>query len=106
MKPGEGKWLMAQSWIPSDSSYDPKSLPRGNILPDMKRRATEYGEGFSFLWQSIPDDTRCWHNRLTTWLPEPWDNQNGTITLIGDSAHSMTFRKSFLSVIAFSEEVR
>ena len=85
---------MAQSWKPSDPNYDPKTLRGEDILKDVKRRGKEFSDYFSDIWQAIPEGTRCWHSRLSYWITEPWDNHNGTITLVGDSAHSMTFRKS------------
>lgn len=92
-KPGEWEFMIAMSWIPSDPNYDPSKLKGDKILADMKQRATVFGENFNFMLQSIPEGTQCWHNRLSQWNPEPWDNLNGTVTLGGDAAHSMTFRK-------------
>lgn len=86
--------MMIMSWIPSDPNYTPSSLQgSANILADLKRRAEDFSDDIKFLWQSIPEDTQCWHNRLSSWTPEPWDNRNGTVTLAGDAAHPMTFRK-------------
>jgi 2-polyprenyl-6-methoxyphenol hydroxylase-like FAD-dependent oxidoreductase len=93
-KPGEWKFLVAQSWKSPDPDYNPRSLRGDAILADAKQRAQEFGHDFKYLWQSIPDGTQMWHNRLTDWSPETaWDNHNGTVTLVGDAAHSMTFRK-------------
>ena len=93
-KPGDWTFMMIQSWKPEDPNYDPSSLQGDDrILADMKRRAKEFGPNFDFLTQSIPAGTQCWHNRLSSWTPEQWDNRNGTVTLGGDAAHSLTFRK-------------
>ena len=82
------------SWTPDDPNYDPSTLNSSEkILADMKERSKVFGPGLSYIIQSIPEDTRCWHNRLSYWVPEQWDNHNGTITLGGDAAHSMTFRE-------------
>ncbi len=95
-KPGEWKFLMAQTWRQSDPEYDAKALQGRAILDDMKQRAKEFGPNFSEIWQSMPDDTPCWHSRVADWAPDMrWDNHNGTVTLVGDAAHSLTFRKSF-----------
>lgn len=93
-KPGNWTFMMISTWIPDDPNYDPKPLQSGEILADLKKRKKRFGPDIDFMWQSIPDDTQCWHSRLSYWIPEPWDNRNGTITLVGDAAHPMTFRKS------------
>ncbi len=90
-KPGEWTFMIIQSW---SSERDPKSLTGSNILDDMKARGKLFGEPFNAIFQSIPEDTYCWHNRLSYWITEPWDNHNGTMTLVGDAAHPMTFRMS------------
>lgn len=93
-EPGDWTFMMISSWIPSDPAYETSSLPADKILPDLKRRAQVLGPAFRSLWEAIPDDTRCWHNRLSYWIPEPFDHHNGTVTLVGDAAHPMTFRRA------------
>lgn len=95
-EPGDWTFMMIASWIPSDPNYDTASLQGDQILPDLKRRAQVFGPAFRSLWEAIPDDTRCWHSRLSYWVPEPFDSHNGTITMVGDAAHPMTFRKTHL----------
>jgi hypothetical protein len=86
--------MIATTWKPEDPNYDPKSLKGEAVLEDFKRRAREYGPNFSDILQSIPEGTHCWHSWMTDWLPDgQWDNHNGTITMVGDAAHAMTFRK-------------
>lgn len=93
-QPGDWTFMMIMSWAQSE---DPASLQGDTaILADLKSRAEVFSEDIKFMWQSIPEGTRCWHNRLSSWVPEKWDNRNGTVTLIGDAAHPMTFRKWFL----------
>ncbi|KAM3414140.1 putative monooxygenase [Cercospora zeina] len=93
--PGEWTFMMIMSWIPSDPSYDVASISasRAAILQDLKSRAAEFSPEFQFLWQSIPEGTPCWHHRLSYWIPRKWDHRNGTVTLVGDSAHPMTFHR-------------
>ena len=90
-KPGEWTFMIIQSWI---SERDPGNLTGAKILEDMKARGTLYSEPFATIYQSIPDSTLCWHNRLSYWVTEPWENHDGTVTLVGDAAHPMTFRSS------------
>jgi hypothetical protein len=63
-------------------------------LAALKEKAKTFGEPFksAFLW--IPEGTPLFANWLGYWMPIPWDTKNGTITLTGDAAHPMTFRKS------------
>ncbi|RYP19110.1 hypothetical protein DL765_003526 [Monosporascus sp. GIB2] len=93
-QPGDWHFLIGFSWISKeDDDYRTESLQGPAILADMKRRARVFTEPFNTMLQSIPEGTRCWHNRLSYWIPEPWDNRNGTVTLVGDAAHPMTFHR-------------
>ncbi|CAK4004220.1 FAD NAD(P)-binding domain-containing [Lecanosticta acicola] len=92
-QPGEWTFMMIMSWIPNDRNYDVMNLQGDKILEDLKRRAEDFEEGIKFMWKSIPEGTKCWHNRLSHWIPEPWDNHHGTVTLVGDAAHPMTFHR-------------
>ncbi|KAI9845094.1 MAG: hypothetical protein M1837_005098 [Sclerophora amabilis] len=89
-KPGDWTFMIIQSW---NSDQDPSKLSGPLILEDMKRRGKEFSEPFNTIYQSIPDGTPCWHNRLSSWSTEPWDNRNSTVTLAGDAAHPMTFHR-------------
>lgn len=94
-QPGDWTFMMIMSWIPSDRDYTPSSVQGPKILSDLKRRAEDFDQGIKSLWQSVPEDTKCWHNRLSYWVPpeEGWDNRNGTVTLVGDACHPMTFHR-------------
>lgn len=97
LKPGEWKFLILLSWI---SDHDLPDLKGYKILEDLKERGKHYGEPFNAILQSIPNDTRCWHGRLSYWPTESWDNHNGTVTLVGDAAHPMTYRRSSMAMSA------
>lgn len=75
------------------SESDPK-LAGEAIVHDLKERVDGFGEPFRTIMQSIPGDCSAWHNRLSSWTTQPWDSRGGTVTLAGDAAHAMTFRKS------------
>jgi len=83
------------SWI----SEVPTGLSGSEILKDLKERAEPFAEPFRSIFQSIPDGTTAWHNRLSLWPTQPWDNRSGTFTLAGDAAHPMTFRAYHLPPI-------
>lgn len=91
-KPGDWTFMIILSWISKEGDNRVESLQGPGILEDIKRRTASFSEPFKTFFQSIPEGTKCWHNRLSYWIPEPWDNRNGTVTLVGDAAHPMTFR--------------
>ena len=42
---------------------------------------------------SLPGTAKLYCSRLHQWPTIPWDNRKGTVTLAGDAAHPMTYRK-------------
>lgn len=52
-----------------------------------------WAEPYKSAIEWIPDDTPVLKDRLNIWKTQPWDNQGGRVTLCGDAAHAMTFRK-------------
>jgi hypothetical protein len=61
-------------------------------LENHKKKAETFAEPFrsANLW--IPEGTPIIENKISYWIPIPWDDRNGRITLAGDAAHPMTFR--------------
>ncbi|KAK2761710.1 hypothetical protein FQN54_001538 [Arachnomyces sp. PD_36] len=88
--PEDWSFMFLQTWIPEAPS-EPLSGP--DIMADFKKRAEELGQPFLSIFEAVPDDSPIWHNRLSNWVTQPWDNRNGTVTLAGDAAHSMTFHR-------------
>lgn len=87
------KFMFITSYMIDDAdNYDPKLIKGEAILRNWKQRAETFGEPFRTLHQSIPEGTKCWHGQLSYWVPQEWDNHNGTVTLLGDAAHPMSFR--------------
>lgn len=69
-------------------------------LLDGKRRAAEEGwaEPLRSAYDWVGDDVKTvYYGQLSNWdpsLPEhKWDNRGGLVTLAGDAAHPMTYRK-------------
>jgi 2-polyprenyl-6-methoxyphenol hydroxylase-like FAD-dependent oxidoreductase len=62
-------------------------------LAALKKRAETYGEPFrsANLW--IPEGTPIFENKLSYWIPEPWDTHNNRVVLAGDAGHPMTFQR-------------
>lgn len=57
---------------------------------DFVRRSPElYCEPFASAVRWAPDGSLCYVNELRYWVPVPWNNQGGRITLVGDACHAM-----------------
>lgn len=50
-------------------------------------------EPFRSALLSLPYDALIWCERLSQWPTVAWDNKQGSVTLAGDAAHPMTYRK-------------
>ena len=50
-------------------------------------------EPFRSALLSIPPETVIWCERLSQWPTVAWGQNQGTVTLAGDAAHPMTYRK-------------
>lgn len=76
-----------------------KSQEDVTLLENLKKKAATFAEPFrsANLW--IPEGTPIRENNLSYWIPTPWDDRNGRITLAGDAAHPMTFRTFLLPSI-------
>jgi len=57
--------------------------------------AEKIAEPFRSAYLAVASDSSItlWCDRLAEWRTEPWDNRNGRVTLAGDAAHPMTYRK-------------
>jgi len=84
--------MLMQTWRADQPTNltDPK-----DVLADMYERGKTFGSPFKECFLTIPQGTMVWHNRLSYWPTKPWDSRNGLVTLAGDAAHPMTFRKLF-----------
>ena len=55
--------------------------------------AKKLAEPFRSAYLAIPSGATIWCDRLAEWRTIPWDNRNARVTLAGDAAHPMTYRK-------------
>ena len=73
------------SW-PSDG-VEPRSI----TLKDVQSKMEVFAHPFSTANSWIPEDTslKVDVNNISSWIPIPFDNHRGRVTLIGDAAHPM-----------------
>jgi hypothetical protein len=56
-------------------------------------KGRKFGSPFNEVFATMDPKSSIWHNRLGYWPTKPWEGK-GLITLAGDAAHPMTFRKN------------
>ncbi|EED21094.1 monooxygenase, putative [Talaromyces stipitatus ATCC 10500] len=80
-------WIfhLAMAWF-SDGD-DP--LTYKERLELIRAKAQTLGEPAHSAFTWIPDDTQIHKADISYWIPQPWDNRQGRITLVGDAAHPM-----------------
>lgn len=58
-----------------------------------------FAEPFRSAFLSLPGDAVLWCERLAQWPTVEWDGRGGTVTLAGDAAHPMTYRKLVATLV-------
>lgn len=82
----------------SDRMTDPAEVRKA-----WNEKSETLTEPFRSALLSLPDDAVIWCERLSQWPTIEWDNKHGSVTLAGDAAHPMTYRKDdSLSSFRFS----
>lgn len=82
------------SWRKPDG-FDTASI----TLADVQAKTARFCEPFRSANAWVPEDSKVYINNVTYWEPVPWDNRKGMVTLAGDAAHAMSFRKFTLHVL-------
>ena len=90
--PETWKFQLMTSWR-NPSSSEEEDENKVISLDDVKNKYKSFAEPFRSAHAWIPDGTPVYGNRVTYWDPIPWANHRGKISLAGDAAHPMTFRK-------------
>lgn len=67
----------------------PQTLDNATRLQNVRRRCQDMAEPFQSSFMELPDRTKVFNDKLYYWIPAPWDNHGGKITLAGDAAHPM-----------------
>lgn len=63
--------------------------------------AEQFAEPFRSAMLSLSRDTVIWSERLAQWPTVKWENSRGPVTLAGDAAHPMTYRKLVTAIFCF-----
>lgn len=94
--PADWTFMLLVTW-PTEEGQDHKALSEDNdrLLDEMYARAEPLAYPYKDMLRVIPQGTKAWYNgRLAYWPTKPWDGREGRVTLAGDAAHTMTYRKS------------
>lgn len=76
-----------------EAGYDGLTTP-AEIRNAWDHWAELLADPFRSALLSLPQDAVIWRERLSQWPTVAWDNiDRGSVTLAGDAAHPMTFRK-------------
>ncbi|KAH7327348.1 hypothetical protein BKA65DRAFT_66354 [Rhexocercosporidium sp. MPI-PUGE-AT-0058] len=67
----------------------PLGLDNAALLQNVRRRCEGMAEPFRSSFTDLPDSTKVFTDKLYYWIPVPWDNHGGKVTLAGDAAHPM-----------------
>ncbi|KAL8876976.1 MAG: hypothetical protein Q9198_004918, partial [Flavoplaca austrocitrina] len=91
-KPETWQWMFSLTWPDKDS---PTPTGPKEIREKWLFHAKKLAEPLRSAYLEIAPTATIWCDRLAEWRTESWDNRNGRVTLAGDAAHPMTYRKSF-----------
>ena len=84
-------WMLALTW--SDPGTERPS-GAAEIRSAWMQRSKHLAEPLRSAYLSVPKDVNISCERLSEWRTIAWDNHQGKVTLAGDAAHPMTFRKA------------
>lgn len=87
--PANWRFQVVTSWKGSPAAST--DLDNAARLAEIKAKASLLkNEPFknAVLW--MPEDTVVTYDTMAYWIPIPWDNHGGRVTLVGDAAHPMT----------------
>ncbi|KAH6717106.1 hypothetical protein BKA61DRAFT_718859 [Leptodontidium sp. MPI-SDFR-AT-0119] len=84
--PANWRFQVVTSWLGREDD----SLDTAGRLAQVKQKASTMCEPFRSAVMWMPDDTKITYDKMAYWVPIPWDNHDGRVTLAGDAAHPMT----------------
>ena len=90
-KPETWIFYILATW-PKTTAEDEENT--GDRLKRLRARmGDDWCEPYKSAVSWVPDDVEIKRDELKIWHGKKWDNKEGRVTLAGDAAHSMTFRK-------------
>lgn len=95
--PKSWTFQVASSWLGSHNS----TLNNEERLSLMKKQVESLAEPYRSANRWIPDEASIHHDPMTYWIPIPWDNHSGRVTLAGDAAHPLPPCKFVLLYITY-----
>lgn len=96
--PSTWTFQILSTWVLKNvEDYDNEHDRLKRLKAHVKRNG--WAEPYKSAIEWIPDDTLVLKDQLKIWKPVKWDNHGGRVTLCGDAAHAMTFRKYTVSAI-------
>lgn len=82
------------------------NLPqRKDTVEYIKETTKGLCEPFQTLIESTPPDSECFIDEMKYWVPVPFDNHAGRVTLAGDAAHPMLICMCYLEISCFRIEL-
>ena len=102
-KPETWIFYILATWPRRDEDYTGDQ----NMVDELKKRMDGWGDPFKSAVEWIQEGVKAKALPFKIWAPtSSWDNRGGRVTLSGDAAHSMTFRKFFKQATARCDTVR
>jgi 2-polyprenyl-6-methoxyphenol hydroxylase-like FAD-dependent oxidoreductase len=90
--PSTWTFQILSTWaLKNVEDYDNETDRLKRLKAHVKRDG--WAEPYKSAIEWIPEDTNIRKDQLKIWKTVRWDNQGGRVTLCGDAAHAMTFRK-------------
>ena len=71
-----------------------KGQSNADRLRVLKSFADDFAEPRRSALAWMPEDQEVPNDTIKIWVPNPWDNHDGQVTLAGDAAHAISFRMS------------
>ena len=90
--------FMYVSWPwTAEQQNDSKTWTNKQKLEQLQKLAVDFADPFKSAAEWLSADQTVWHYGMTEWDPSleghSWENHGGRVTLAGDAAHPMTYRK-------------
>ncbi|KAL2424170.1 FAD-dependent monooxygenase phnB [Exophiala dermatitidis] len=94
-KPETWVFYLLATWTKDEQEQEQQqSCQNENMVDELRRRMDGWADPYKSAVEWIPEDVQAKVVPFKIWAPKNnWDNRGGRITLAGDAAHSMTFRK-------------